>query len=125
MTVASMCAGGALVRSAALPPPARCTALHPRCLRCAATRPTRLQEAKQLKALMYALVSHTDSDTRVPVRVGDSSTVAAGGRRVDTSDREVAFVFTDIESSTELSNQDADAFKQVRTFGCLFARIAA
>jgi hypothetical protein len=59
---------------------------------------------------MYALVSHSDSSSGGP----DGMLQPARGPKAEDKDKEVAFVFTDIESSTELSNQDGDAFKQVR-----------
>lgn len=63
---------------------------------------------------MYALSSQGD------LPAGRNSSISAprlrGGKEDDKkkSDNEVAFVFTDIESSTELSQQDPNAFKQVR-----------
>lgn len=44
----------------------------------------------------------------------------AAPRRVgfDLDNRELAFVLTDIESSTELSSRDGRAFKQVGSDGC-------
>jgi class 3 adenylate cyclase len=68
-----------------------------------------MQEYKQLKALMYALVSHSDGSSGP-----DGMPQPMRGPKAEDKDKEVAFVFTDIESSTELSNQDGDAFKQVR-----------
>jgi len=59
---------------------------------------------------MYALVSHSD----VRPAVGGSVTVASAKKVDQQLDKEAAFVVTDIESSTELSNQDPEAFKQVR-----------
>jgi class 3 adenylate cyclase len=72
--------------------------------------------------MMYALISHEDmalgpgaapldSATAAPVKAGGGGGGAGEGV---AADREVAFVFTDIESSTELSQQDPEAFKQVR-----------
>jgi hypothetical protein len=67
---------------------------------------------------MYALVSHSD----VRPAVGGSVTVASA-KKVDQLDKEAAFVVTDIESSTELSNQDPEAFKQVKAASdCLSVR---
>lgn len=74
-----------------------------------------MQDAKQLKALMYALSSQGD----LPGGHNGSVSMPQARRVGDMSEQEVAFVFTDIESSTELSQQDADAFKQV----CIFARL--
>jgi hypothetical protein len=71
-----------------------------------------LQDAKQLKALMYALSSQGD------LPAGHNSSISAPRPREKdekNNDNEVAFVFTDIESSTELSQQDPNAFKQVRS----------
>lgn len=69
-----------------------------------------LQEVKQLKALMSALSSGGDgyeAGTAAPHRV-----------EFDLKNKEVAFVLTDIESSTELSSRDGRAFKQVGSDGC-------
>lgn len=70
----------------------------------------RLQEVKQLKALMSALSSHGDGDD-----AATGTATMAAPRRVgfDLENRELAFVLTDIESSTELSSRDGRAFKQV------------
>jgi hypothetical protein len=81
---------------------------------------------------MYALVSHSDGSPG-PGRGGARcSSGAVGGRnaysatrRPAPGDREVALVLTDIESSTELSSQDPEAFKQVggllgSEFHCVF-----
>jgi class 3 adenylate cyclase len=68
-----------------------------------------LQDAKQLKALMYALSSQGD----MPSAHGGSVSLPQARRLGDVSGQEVAFVHTDIESSTELSQQDGEAFKQV------------
>lgn len=57
---------------------------------------------------MYALVSHSDGSSGP-----DGMPQPMRGPKAEDKDKEVAFVFTDIESSTELSNQDGDAFKQV------------
>lgn len=69
----------------------------------------KLQEAKQLKQLMQSLAtSGKDEDSGR----GTSITLQS-----DPSGKPLiqqAFVFTDIESSTELSSQDPDAFKAVR-----------
>lgn len=75
-----------------------------------------LQDAKQLKALMYALSSQGDANG------GHSGSVSLPQLRKtgDVSEQEVAFVMTDIESSTELSQQDPDAFKQVNSYCHLF-----
>lgn len=73
-----------------------------------------LQDAKQLKALMYALSSQGD----MPSAHGGSVSLPQPRRVGEVSGQEVAFVHTDIESSTELSQQDGEAFKQVR---CLAA----
>lgn len=73
-----------------------------------------LQDAKQLKALMYALSSQTD----LPAGHTGSVSLPQPRRVGELSEQEVAFVFTDIESSTELSQQDGDAFKQVGAACC-------
>ncbi|KAF6259953.1 hypothetical protein COO60DRAFT_1700595 [Scenedesmus sp. NREL 46B-D3] len=70
----------------------------------------RQNEYKQLKALMYALVSHSDGSSGGT----DGMLQPARGLKAENKDKEVAFVFTDIESSTELSNQDGKAFKQLQ-----------
>jgi class 3 adenylate cyclase len=73
---------------------------------------------------MYALVSHSDGSSGDP----DGMLQPARGPKAEDKDKEVAFVFTDIESSTELSNQDGDAFKQVgqpnRSWRCLELAVA-
>lgn len=74
-----------------------------------------LQESKQLKAMMYALISHEEM-TPGPNHINSSMVITKGHAGLgdpSSTDREVAFVFTDIESSTELSQQDPEAFKQV------------
>lgn len=68
-----------------------------------------LQEQKQLKQLMYALSAHTDSLGGQ----GSNNSMTAATRAVDIHAKELAFVFTDIENSTEISNQDPTAFKEV------------
>eukprot|EP00878_Enallax_costatus_P041208 GHUV01047792.1.p1 GENE.GHUV01047792.1~~GHUV01047792.1.p1 ORF type:complete len:123 (-),score=38.33 GHUV01047792.1:318-686(-) len=67
-----------------------------------------LQEQKQLKQLMYALSAHTDS-----LGGQGNGSMTAATRAVDIHAKELAFVFTDIENSTEISNQDPASFKQV------------
>jgi class 3 adenylate cyclase len=69
---------------------------------------------------MYALISHEDMapgpnhlNGSIVLSSKAAHGAAVGGEPVGSSDREVAFVFTDIESSTELSQQNAEAFKQV------------
>ena len=68
-----------------------------------------LQDSKQLKALMYALSSQGD----LPAGHSGSVSLPQPRRVGEVSEQEVAFVFTDVESSTELSQQDGEAFKQV------------
>jgi hypothetical protein len=74
-----------------------------------------LQEVKQLKQLMSALSSHGDGD-----EAGAGGAPLASPRRAgfNLENREMAFVLTDIESSTELSSRDGRAFKQVGSDGC-------
>lgn len=77
-----------------------------------------LQEQKQLKQLMYALSAHTDSLGGQGTGMNGSMTAAT--RAVDIHAKELAFVFTDIENSTEISNQDPAAFKQVSCLQGMF-----
>eukprot|EP00878_Enallax_costatus_P030966 GHUV01033787.1.p1 GENE.GHUV01033787.1~~GHUV01033787.1.p1 ORF type:complete len:540 (+),score=161.45 GHUV01033787.1:449-2068(+) len=69
----------------------------------------RQQEQKQLKQLMYALSAHTDS-----LGGQGNGSMTAATRAVDIHAKELAFVFTDIENSTEISNQDPASFKQIQ-----------
>lgn len=76
----------------------------------------RALESKQLKALMYALTSTSDSYFG-PGSAGSMTAIRA--RPNDETlkgSKEFAFVVTDIEDSTALSQQDPVAFQQVR--GC-------
>lgn len=65
-----------------------------------------LQENKQLKAMLLALSSHRDVH-------GGSVSLPQPHRVGEVSEEEVAFVQTDIQSSTELSQQNPKAFKTV------------
>lgn len=58
---------------------------------------------------MYALSSQGD----MPAAHNGSLSLPQPRRVGEVSGQEVAFVHTDIESSTELSQQDGEAFKQV------------
>eukprot|EP00879_Flechtneria_rotunda_P023949 GHRR01025369.1.p1 GENE.GHRR01025369.1~~GHRR01025369.1.p1 ORF type:complete len:969 (+),score=296.48 GHRR01025369.1:353-3259(+) len=104
-----MCGVGCLALGALLSVLIMRSSVHQQAMR----EKERQQEAKQLKALMYALVSHSDMPG-IQHGMGSSTLMAPPTQGADAADKEVAFVFTDIESSTELSNQDPDAFKQLQ-----------
>lgn len=71
-----------------------------------------LQDARQLKALMFALSSQGDPNNFVS---GAPFPLQHMLNRIgDGCECDLAFVWTDIEGSTELSQQDGHAFKQVR-----------
>ena len=64
---------------------------------------------------MYALISHEDMPQGGNRHKHGGVHKLSAAAAESTLDREIALVYTDIESSTTLSQQDPEAFRQV---GC-------
>lgn len=80
-----------------------------------------LQDKKQLKALMLALSAHESvdhGDADGPPALDDPIAASKGAKSGFGQYKEAAFVFTDIENSTDLSQQNRAAFLQVRAHAC-------
>ncbi|KIY96019.1 adenylate cyclase [Monoraphidium neglectum] len=78
----------------------------------------RVMTSKQIQSLMDALMSTADDYQGPPAGGSFTTRPARGGRRSTyeqlKESEEFAFVVTDIESSTELSQQDPIAFQQMQ-----------